>query len=248
MSIESWRQWAVIEKGLAPRTVKGYERALRDLGPEIAEYSTAELREVLHVSGGSPSTVAGRLAAWRSYFRWLVKTEQRADDPTVRLDRPRVKRGLPKPVRDFERRIAILDPEYQAIAVLLRETGMRISEAKGLEVEVPLDPPYELTVLGKASKERIIPLTPEGHEALCYLGGRVRPSVRAIQRAFSVVGMHPHALRHTYASEIIASGGDIGDVQKLLGHASVATSQVYAAYDQPRLRAAAERRRPRRPS
>lgn len=243
--LTSWCRWALVERGLSPSTVKGYERALRALrahaGGELAALREPELRLSLHGRAEGASTTASRIAAYRSYYGWLVRTGQRADDPTAFLDRPKVRRGLPRPVADLERRLGMLDPELRAVAVFLAETGLRVSEACAIDVHLPA--PTELVVRGKGSKERLVPLTEAAREALEVLGGRVHFSARTIQRRFAEVGFTPHMLRHSLATALIESGADIVDVQKILGHASPATTTIYSAYSTRRLRSALERRR-----
>ncbi len=238
--LRAWKTWARVESGLSPRTIEAYERELRRLGPGLPHLHTDDLRRVLHERAGSPSTVARRVAAFRSFYGFLIRTGKRTDDPTAGLDRPRVTRGLPRPVANHESRIASLGSPFAEIAVLLLETGLRISEACALEVPIPI--PGQIRVRGKGGKDRVVPLSGQARRALAILGGRVEPSARTIQRHFAAAGFTPHRLRHTAATEWIASGADIGDVKELLGHASVATTQIYAAFGQARLREAVERR------
>lgn len=127
------------------------------------------------------------------------------------------------------------------MAVLLVETGLRISEAMRLEVAVPA--PEQIIVFGKGSKERLMPLTERARTALDAMGGSISCSARTIQRRFQAAGFTPHRLRHTFGTSLAESGADLGEIQDLLGHASPATSRVYAQYSLGRLRRALERRR-----
>jgi integrase/recombinase XerD len=237
--------WARTEKGLAPLTLQAYGRELERLASSgygrLEDLETEDLRAYVQSRGGRPSTVARRVAALRSYYsQFLVRTGARGDDPTGRLDRPRVHRGLPRPVDEPAAALARLNGKLRPIAVLMHETGLRLSEALALDVEMP--PPMLLRVLGKGGRERLIPLSGLARDALEELGGQIPLSRRTIQRAFRAAGFTPHRLRHSFATELIESGADIGDVQQLLGHASVATTQVYAKFSTERLRRAIERR------
>lgn len=238
--LAAYERWGRVERGLSQATLRIYLRDLRTLGPDPEGLETENLRAWLHARGGGASTVARRLCALRSFYRFLVRTGVRPDDPSQGLDRPKVRPGLPKPVSGLEGKLKGLDPEFTAIAVLLVETGLRIAEAKSLEIPLPV--PEQILVLGKGGKERIIPLTAAAQAALTFLQGHISPSVRTIQRRFRAQNFTPHRLRHTLATDLIASGADLGEVQDILGHASPATTRVYASYRTDRLRRALERR------
>lgn len=243
IDLAGWVRWAR-SRGLSDGTIQAYSRELRKLA-EVVDVDHAQalaLRAVLETSTGKASTVNRRVAAWASYYRWLVRTEQRADNPTEVLDRPKVRRGLPRPLEDFEAFLAKLDPMMQAIAVLLWETGLRISEACAITVDVPA--PDELIVMGKGSKERWIPLSERAREALDELGGRVSLTPRAIQRRFrdAAPGVTPHRLRHSFATDLIERDVALEVAQQLLGHSSPSTTMIYAKVSRRRLREAVDRR------
>jgi integrase/recombinase XerD len=239
--LESWRSWARVERGLGERTITEYEREIRRLGPQAEGRTSAELRVLLYELGGAPSTVSRRIAAWHSFYLFLIRTEARDDDPTSRLDRPKVPKGLPRPVDDLPTRLLRLDPEFRAIAVFLSETGLRISEAAGLHVGLPV--PEELWVRGKGKKDRVVPLSDLAREALTFLQGHVRWGPRTIQRRFREAGFTPHRLRHTLATELADNDVDVTVIQDLLGHESPATTRIYQRNSSKRLRAGLERRR-----
>ena len=239
--LEEWTLWARVERGLAPSTIRAYRRELSDLahGGELHTLRPEDLRRWLHERGGRPATVARRLAAARSYYRWLVRIGRRKDDPTAGLDRPKVRRGLPRPVEDVPAVLERLASPWDWVVIFLAETGLRISEACAVDVA---EVPDELLVLGKGGKERRVPLTADARTALRSLGGKMPASARTIQRHLHRVGITPHRLRHTLATQLAASGADIVDIQRLLGHASPATTTIYAEYTTGRLRKALERR------
>jgi integrase/recombinase XerD len=240
---DRWLAWMRVERGLIESTILGYQRELRALEASkgsLENLTTQNLRDYLVESGGSASTVAGRIAAMRSYYGFLVRSQVRLDDPSAPLDRPKLRRGLPKPVPNREVAFATLELDYQHIATVLVETGLRISEGVALNVAVPA--PEQTVVRGKGAKERIVLLTPKARTSLDALGGTLKYQVRTIQRRFKVAGFTPHQLRHTLACDLAASGADLGEIQEILGHSSPATTRVYAAYGTDRLKKAHERR------
>ncbi|MEJ2377085.1 MAG: tyrosine recombinase XerC [Pseudolabrys sp.] len=147
-----------------------------------------------------------------------------------------------------------------AVLALLYGAGLRISEALGLRAQDVAQGTDALTVTGKGNKARMVPLLPQvakliaGYVALCpheltpdgplFVGSRGGPlSPRVVQLAMArlrgALGLPdsatPHALRHSFATHLLARGGDLRAIQELLGHASLSTTQVYTAVDTERL-------------
>lgn len=146
-----------------------------------------------------------------------------------------------------------------AVVTLLYGGGLRISEALGLrQADAPL--PESLRIRGKGGRERMVPVLPavriavDHYRALCPFepgpkaplflgrrGGELNP--RHIQKAMAAARMQlglpatatPHALRHSFATHLLEAGGDLRTIQELLGHASLATTQIYTGVDQVRL-------------
>ncbi len=239
MDLSPFTAYLAVERGLAPSTAQAYARSVRELGPEPLQLQSSDLRRMLHSRAGASATVARRLAAWRSFYGWAVRTGERADDPTIDLDRPKLTRGLPRPVDDLEAVLHLLDAQMQSVAVFLAETGLRISEACSVDVGAV---PADLIVRGKGSKERIVPLSGLAQDALAELGGHMPVSARTIQRHLASVGITPHRLRHTFATSLAEADVDLSVIQDLLGHASPATTRVYTRNQTARLRAGIERR------
>lgn len=242
--LEAWLSWVRDERRLAPPTVFKYHRQLEKLRGRVDRALEAleqeELRGYLVAAGGTPSTLAGRLAALRSFYGFLVRRGARSDDPTAGLDRPRLPRRLPRPLDGIEATFGRLDHRSRLAAILLRETGLRISELCTLYSPPPA--PAVLVIRGKGGKDRVIPLTELARATLDELGGRVDVSPRTIQRRFRAAGFTPHQLRHTFGCELAAGGADLGEIQDLMGHSSPATTRVYTAYGLDRLRRALDRR------
>jgi integrase/recombinase XerC len=146
------------------------------------------------------------------------------------------------------------------VLALLYGSGLRISEALGLKRKDYAANADALIVLGKGSKTRMVPLLPQvakliaGYIALCPAelpqdgplfigarGGNLSPRViqLAMARLRGALGLPetatPHALRHSFATHLLARGGDLRSIQELLGHASLSTTQIYTAVDSERL-------------
>ncbi|MFN0116064.1 MAG: tyrosine-type recombinase/integrase, partial [Paracoccaceae bacterium] len=159
----------------------------------------------------------------------------------------------------------------RAVVTLLYGAGLRISEALGLTgAEAAL--PEVLRIRGKGGKERLVPVIPAAREAvaayvrLCPFptalepqaplfrgarGGPLSPRLvsAAMEKARAVLGLPatatPHALRHSFATHLLAAGGDLRAIQELLGHASLSTTQAYTAVDATRLMEVYEKAHPR---
>lgn len=156
-----------------------------------------------------------------------------------------------------------------AVVTLLYGCGLRISEALGLTwSDTPL--PDTLRITGKGGRQRIVPVLPvarravETYRGLCpydpgpaaplFLGARGGPlNPRHVQKVMQAARMQlglpatatPHALRHSFATHLLEAGGDLRTIQELLGHASLATTQIYTGVDQTRLMEVYERAHPR---
>jgi integrase/recombinase XerD len=255
---------------LAPRTVEAYRRDLAALsvflghGPSAAtteqlERYLAELR----ARGLSPATIARRTAALRSFYRHQTLLGDRGDNPAAELELPRRRRTLPRTLSAGEAmRLIEAAPgttprslRDRALVELLYGAGLRVSEALGLDKGAVDLEGRLVRVLGKGSKERIVPLAHETAEALRrylahgrpFLDARHRPELflnakggaltRAgafliLRRLAGQAGLdpervHPHLLRHSFASHLLEGGADLRSVQEMLGHADLATTELY---------------------
>ncbi|HET6183967.1 MAG TPA: tyrosine recombinase XerC [Acetobacteraceae bacterium] len=287
-ALGSFLEWLAVERRASKLTVEAYRRDIADfLGfltghfgaePDLAALAAlrpADLRAFLaarHADGLGAATRARRLAAIRSFFRWLAR-RQGVDCPSVRLvATPRVRRPAPRPLAEHEARALtaqvgeVVDhPALQArdlaLFTLLYGCGLRISEALALNIaDAPLPGGREtLTVRGKGGKERIVPVLEAVRTALAAWlrhhpdrrtdaalfvgarGARLNPGVaqrtmRAYRRAAGLPEhATPHALRHSFATHLLAGGADLRVIQDLLGHASLATTQRYTTVDEAAL-------------
>lgn len=272
---------------LSPATVKAYRSDLRDLSGSAGAVSVEDvdlelLREWLWRAtqrGDARSTLARRAAAARSFFSWAKEQELIAHDPSLRLVAPKRGRSLPT-VASQDAMSTLLDDQRSAaeggdplalrdhaIIEMLYGSGIRVSELCGLDVDdVDLDR-RTARVLGKGSKERVVPFgLPAGDAIAAYLrrarpalisrsasatpalvlgsrGGRIgaRSVYTLVARVLSpLVGAEtvgPHALRHTAATHLLDGGADLRAVQEILGHASLGTTQIYTHVSSERLAA-----------
>ena len=256
---------------LAPRTVESYGRDLEhfgrwlgESGPEAADREAIEryLAE-LRADGLAGSTIARRLAALRSFYRHEQLIGARLDNPAAEIPAPRRVRRLPRTLSasEAERLVeaaagttprALRDG---ALVELLYGSGLRVSEAVGLDVAaVDLDERLVIC-LGKGGKQRVVPIGRSAADAVRryvargrpYLDRRHRPELflnakggpltRAgafflLRRLAEKAGLdparvHPHLLRHSFATHLLEGGADLRSVQEMLGHANLATTELY---------------------
>jgi integrase/recombinase XerC len=222
--------------------------------------------------GAGNATRARHLSAVRSFYRFLARRHG-VDNPALKLiTAPRARKPLPRALAPEQARAvtddiaemadtAALQARDTALFTLLYGCGLRIAEALALNVrDAPL-PGMDamLRVVGKGSKERIVPVLPAVREAIAgwlrlhpdrqpdsplFLGARGKRLDAAVAqkvlrefRRLTGLPEHatPHALRHSFATHLLAGGADLRSIQDLLGHASLSTTQRYTAVDQARL-------------
>jgi integrase/recombinase XerC len=214
-----------------------------------------------HRQGLAPSSLQRLLSSWRGLFRYLAAEGLLAHDPVAGIRGPKLRRKLPQVLDTDEAAglVAVegddaLSVRDRAMLELFYSSGLRLSELTGLRWG-----DLDLTgggvrVLGKGQKLRIVPVGRFAVEALRTLaatggagpdqhvfkgrtGGAISP--RAVQLRFkqlalrhgSMKRIHPHLMRHTFASHMLESSGDLRAVQELLGHADIATTQIYTHLD-----------------
>jgi len=229
----------------------------RDLKPDQVQTLLAGE----HRRGLAPATLRGLASAWRSFFRYLARDGSVAINPAVGVRSPRVTRKLPEVLDADEMTALVEVPGDDAESVrdralfeLLYSSGLRVSELCGVRWR-DLDA-HEglLRVTGKGSKTRIVPVGTKALEALAALrdqdspadgdplvrgrsgkpltpnGVRARLKKRAQQQGVWK-RVYPHLLRHSCASHLLESSGDLRAVQELLGHADIGTTQIYTHLD-----------------
>jgi site-specific recombinase XerD len=219
------------------------------------------------------ATVARKAAALRCYFSWLTRQGRLEADPARSLRAPSGGGRLPRVLSAGEIDVLLdapgdgpFDRRDVAVLELLYAGGLRVSELCGLDRgDIDLRQ-RTVTVLGKGAKQRRVPVHDTAVAALrTWLeggrdelpgppeaafvnqrGSRLGPrDVRRILDRRAASPTHPHALRHTYATHLLDGGADLRVVQDLLGHASLATTQVYTHVSKERLRAVYEETHPR---
>jgi len=236
-------------RGYSDLTVKSYDEALREAMPMVEVIkeegiSTIELMPYrLSIASLKPKTISKKLSAWRSFAAFLkmrgVKTVLRSDESI------KVPKTLPKPVshEHILEALAHADIKERMVLTMLYTLGLRLSELYALRLE-QIGSEW-VRVRGKGDKVRDIPMIDAAVGAvetyksacrpgafLCECGGKrlSENSLRyLVNRAFERVGMKvtPHQLRHAYATELLNHNARIADVSELLGHASMATTQIY---------------------
>jgi integrase/recombinase XerC len=237
-------------------------------GSDLAMLTRAEISRALatlHGRGLSGRSLARMLSAWRAFYKFLLERDgSRRTDPCAGLKAPKSARRLPSALTPDEaaKLVAVegddvLSMRDRALLELAYSSGLRLAELAALDCGRLDLASGEVKVLGKGSKERIVPVGRAAHDALVtWLGMRdgiavqgetavfvsqrgTRLSPRAIERRLASLAVrqgldrhvHPHMLRHSFASHVLQSSGDLRAVQEMLGHASIASTQVYTHLD-----------------
>lgn len=279
-----------LEDGLARNTLVAYRRDLDALGawlgergssitlggePEIAAYFAEE-----HASTRA-TTANRRLAVLRRFYRWAVREGIVALDPTLRLKGAKVPPRFPKTLTEAQVEALLAAPDVdtplglrdRAMLELLYATGLRVSELVALTMLNLSLQEGLVRVVGKGSKERIVPLGEEARRWIerylkesrpVLLAGRVADAIFVTQRAAGMsrqmfwvlikrhasracieAPLSPHGLRHAFATHLLNHGADLRVVQLLLGHADISTTQIYTHVARARLKSLHAQHHPR---
>ena len=291
-SLDTFLHYLTVERQLAGNTISAYHADLDSFFAhlieqrvdDLAHVTQTHLRSYLHKAhdqGIAARSNARRLSAIRLFFQFLVSENLVRLDPTVGIDLPKLRQSLPNSLTmgevsrllDFADLPDPLSIRNAAMLFFLYGTGLRVSELVRLPVAgVNLTACY-VRVLGKGSKERLVPFGDEARERIGQYLTRSRPLLlkgRTSQFLF-VTGrgtamtrlrfwqiiqevclrqgitkqISPHSLRHSFATHLVENGADLRSVQMMLGHADIATTQIYTHVDGSRLKAAHKKFHPR---
>jgi site-specific recombinase XerD len=278
-------------RSMAERTRKAYAVDLSQF-VEWAKQGSLEPGKVRHrdvrrfgaglsSGGAAPATVARKLAAVRGLFDFLVRTERIGQNPADLVSSPKREEKLPRvltgeQVRSLLEKIPAgtpLELRDHAMLELAYSCGLRCEEIVNLESDSFDFETEQLRVLGKGSKERLLPVGEPAQRALRRYLERGRHALATdpresalflsksgrrlsnsdvtrrltlwVREASLAAGVSPHALRHSFATHLLEGGADLRTIQELLGHASISTTQVYTRVDAARLREAYAATHPR---
>ena len=272
-----------LQDGLAQTSLASYRRDLRAWAAWLAQRGTPMLRaervDVEHWladqfrAKAKATSVARRISSLRRFYRLQLDRGTMAEDPTLRVRPPKKPRRLPKNLSESQVETLLGAPDTttalglrdRAMLETLYATGLRVSELTGLRLsQVGLDAGV-LRVVGKGSKERLVPIGDEAvvwitrylHEvrpalaagATCdevFLTQRHGPLTRqafwmlvkryALRAGIAQAALSPHVLRHAFATHLLNHGADLRVVQLLLGHADITTTTIYTHVARERLK------------
>jgi integrase/recombinase XerC len=249
-ALADWaRQQAIADPGSSPG------QALSMLQTEqLRAFIAAE-----HRRGLSPKSLQRRLSACRSFYQWLLRHGRTKANPAAGIRAPKAPRKLPQ-VLDVDEAMQLVEVPTdvklglrdRALLELFYSSGLRLSELCALRWRDFSD--GLVTVLGKGNKQRSVPVgsyarnaldawraeTAGADDAPVFPGRGGKPiTPRAVQLRLRLLAqrqglfkrVHPHLLRHSFASHVLESSGDLRGVQELLGHADIATTQIYTHLD-----------------
>ena len=267
--LSGYNYYLKVERGLSPNTVKaytadieGFYEFLRHRGVTLRDASSSDISDyILSVSDYlSKRSQARLLSSLNSFFDYLVSEGERKDNPSSAVDSPKLGKYLPL-VLSVEEVRAILkaapNERDRAILEVLYGCGLRVSEVCSLKIsEVYLKDMF-VKVMGKGSKERLVPMAPStasaimdylsvrpesdaGCEDVLFLNrfGRALSRVAVFKMVKSVAlvagvdkNLSPHTFRHSFATHLIENGADLRVVQEMLGHESILTTEIYTHVD-----------------
>jgi len=275
-----------LEDGLSKNTLSSYRRDLEQLAlflkrTPLEKADEADLFAFLAARRGRSSSAARMLSSLKRFYAWCLRERHVKADPTLKLDPPKRTPRFPKTLSEADVEALLAAPDTgtplglrdRAMFEVLYAAGLRVSELVSLKVfEVNLDAGV-LRILGKGSKERLVPLGEEavewvkrflsssrkeilGRKASDFLFVTGRGSAMTRQAfwqnikrygARAVPGKHfsPHVLRHAFATHLINHGADLRVVQMLLGHADISTTQIYTHVARERMKVLHAKHHPR---
>ncbi len=260
------------ERRLSPLTCESYQHDVESLlalaqAIPLSELQIHQMRRFvaqLHARGLSGKSLARKLSAWRTLYRYLARDHGFTHNPCLGLKAPRHAKALPAALSPDRAARLVVPDENTPLAIrdaalleLFYSSGLRLAELTGLQIDAVDFAQAELRVTGKGAKTRVVPVGKFALAALqkwldlrqtftpaeqphIFVNRSGRPlTPRAVQLRVGYwakklglgVHVHPHMLRHSFASHLLQSSGDLRAVQEMLGHANISTTQVYTHLD-----------------
>lgn len=282
-AIKGFQAYLKLEKGLSGNSIQAYSRDIEklrqfaeteNLRPEtIALSNLRQFIAWVNELGMLPSSQARVLSGIKSFYKYLLIEDLIKNDPAELLESPKKQRKLPVTLsyQDIEKLLSVIDlskpegPRNKAIIEVLYSCGLRVSELTELKLSnLYLDIEF-VKVLGKGSKERLVPIGGEaitalkiwieqvrvhiaikrGEEDMVFLNRRGSRLSRVyvfmlIKQLAKTAGIKkvisPHTLRHSFATHLVEGGADLRAVQEMLGHESITTTEIYTHLDREYLK------------
>ena len=280
--VSRYRRYLKLEKGYSVNTLDAYMRDLdklvRYLAAEQVHVTEVKLEQLEHFAasisdlGIGPRSLARILSGVRQFYRFLVLDGYMEDDPTELLEPPKQPNHLPEVLSTAE--VDLLEQAIdlskweghrnRAIIEVLFSCGLRVSELINLKLSNLYVDEQFIRVMGKGSKERLVPISPRaleelnywfsmrnemsikpGEEDYVFLNRRGHHLTRTmilimIKRYAAEAGIKktisPHTLRHSFATSLLEGGADLRAIQAMLGHESIGTTEIYTHIDTSTLR------------
>lgn len=280
--VSRYRRYLKLEKGYSVNTLDAYMRDLdklvRYLAAEQVHVTEVKLEQLEHFAasisdlGIGPRSLARILSGVRQFYRFLVLDGYMEDDPTELLESPKQPNHLPEVLSTAE--VDLLEQAIdlskweghrnRAIIEVLFSCGLRVSELINLKLSNLYVDEQFVRVMGKGSKERLVPISPRaleelnywfsmrndmsikpGEEDYVFLNRRGHHLTRTmilimIKRYAAEAGIKktisPHTLRHSFATSLLEGGADLRAIQAMLGHESIGTTEIYTHIDTSTLR------------
>jgi integrase/recombinase XerD len=281
-----------LEDGLSRNTLDSYRRDLRQFAAWLEQTRGRDLLAAAHadllaylafrVAGRAKATSTGRLlSSLKRFYQHALRQNRIVADPSLNIAAPKLPRSLPKTLTEADVEALLAAPDVaaplglrdRAMLEVLYASGLRVSELVTLKAAQVSQDMGVVRVIGKGSKERLVPL---GEEALGWvkrylqearpqiLAGRGADALfvtaraaamtrqsfwhllkRYAQRAGLRKALSPHTLRHAFATHLLNHGADLRVVQMLLGHSDISTTQIYTHVARERLKQLHAKHHPR---
>jgi integrase/recombinase XerD len=290
--VETFQDFLALESGSSPHTVSSYTHDVRRLAGYAlsrgarspGDVDAGLLRDFVYRLkdlGLAASSIRRQISTIRTYYRFLIAEGRAKSDPSDRLELPKAWRKLPEVLShdEVEALLAASSPDERlawrdrALLEMGYGTGVRVSELVGLGLSDVWYDDALIRVLGKGSKERLVPVGRRALGATALYAREIRPILdrgqaegklflntqgtplsrvgawgiirRCAERAGIKKRVSPHTLRHSFATHLLEGGADLRAVQEMLGHADLSTTQLYTQVDRDYLRKVHKRYHPR---
>jgi integrase/recombinase XerD len=287
--VERFLNYLTVEKGLAANSLEAYRRDIQKFkayieknGKKLAKLKRSDIISFLNhlrESGTQTTTIARNISALRGFCRFMLMEGIIEEDPVENISTPKGWKRIPKVIGVDEVSSLLQRPgegkelslRDRAILEIIYSSGLRASEVINIKIgDINFEAGF-ITITGKGSKERVVPineaalttikkyieearpqLLKKGNSSYLFLAKGGRPMTR--QRLWQLIktystglstNISPHTLRHCFASHLLDGGADLRALQKMLGHTDISTTQIYTKVTPERLKKIHKEHHPR---